>query len=148
MKGDYNEDNKNIILNNNIIDELKISSTNFTCSDFIENPDYGTEFEHTISTKSCLHLDIHSINSKKIFTKQNRKFFGLKLVVIKNNNYDLIPKLLDEGKFKVLPFSNKYYNNEGVFVTDEYFHDYLYFDNYTYYNLIKPIVWFNTEPSS
>ena len=148
MKVNYYKENKNIILNNNIIDKLKISSTNFTCSDFIENPDYGTEFEHTISTKSCLHLDIHSINSKKIFTKQNRKFFGLKLVVIKNNNYDLIPKLLDEGKFKVLPFSNKYYkmkyfncepllisyNNEGVFVTDEYFHDYLYFDNYTYYN--------------
>ena len=148
MKVNYYKENKNIILNNNIIDELKISSTNFICSDFIENPDYGTEFEHTISTKSCLHLDIHSINSKKIFTKQNRKFFGLKLVVIKNNNYDLIPKLLDEGKFKVLPFSNKYYrmkyfncepllisyNNEGVFVTDEYFHDYLYFDNYTYYN--------------
>jgi len=42
MKGDYNEDNKNIILNNNIIDELKIYSTNFTCSDFIENSNYGT----------------------------------------------------------------------------------------------------------
>ena len=148
MKGDYNEDNKNIILNNNIIDELKIYSTNFTCSDFIENSNYGNEFEHTISTKSCLHLDINSINSKKIYTKQNRKFFGLKLVVIKNNNYDLIPILLDEGKFKVLPFSNKYYrlkyfncepllisyNNERVFVTDENFRDYYYFDYYTYYD--------------
>ena len=48
MKVNYYKENKNIILNNNIIDKLKISSTNFTCSDFIKNPDYGTEFEHTI----------------------------------------------------------------------------------------------------
>ena len=48
MKVNYYKENKNIILNNNIIAELKISSMNFICSDFIENPDYGTEFEHTI----------------------------------------------------------------------------------------------------
>ena len=142
--GDYIE-KKN---NNNIIEELKISNTNFTCSDFIENPTYGTEFEHTISTKSCLHLDLHSINNKEIYTKQNREFFGLKLVIIKNKKYNLIPRLLDTGKFKVIPFSNKYYklqylhcepllisyNDEGVFVANEDFTDYFYYDDYTYYD--------------
>ena len=63
MDGNFNEHNKSYINNsNNIIDDLTISSTNYRCSNFVENANYGFEFEHSISTKSCLNLNIHSIN--------------------------------------------------------------------------------------
>ena len=110
MKGNFNEQIKNNFNNgNNIIDNLTITSTNYRCSNFVENVNYGVESEHSISTKSCLNLNIHSINNNQIYTKKYRKFYGLKLVVIKNKKYYLIPKCLDRGKFKVIPFSNKYF---------------------------------------
>ena len=149
MDGNFNEHNKSYINNsNNIIDDLTISSTNYRCSNFVENANYGFEFEHSISTKSCLNLNIHSINNNQIYTKEYRKFYGLKLVVIKNKKYYLIPKCLDKGNFKVIPFSNKYfrlkylnciplfisYNAEGVFVVKEDFKNYFYYDNKSYYD--------------
>lgn len=150
MKGNFNEQIKNNFNNgNNIIDNLTIISTNYRCSNFIEkNVNYGVEFEHSIAIKSCLNLNIHSINNNQIYTKEYRKFYGLKLVVIKNQKYYLIPKCLDKGKFKVIPFSNKYfrlkylnciplfisYNSEGVFVVKEDFKNYFYYDNTSYYD--------------
>ena len=150
MKGNFNEQIKNNFNNgNNIIDNLTIISTNYRCSNFIEkNVNYGVEFEHSIAIKSCLNLNIHSINNNQIYTKEYRKFYGLKLVVIKNQKYYLIPKCLDKGKFKVIPFSNKYfrlkylnciplfisYNAEGVFVVKEDFKNYFYYDNKSYYD--------------
>ena len=149
MKENFNKKYKNYINNsNNISDNLTITSTNYRCSNFIENFNYGVEFEHSISTKSCLNLNIHSINNNHIYTKGYRKFYGLKLVVIKNQKYYLIPKCLDKSKFKVIPFSNKYfrlkylnciplfisYNAEGVFVVKEDFKNYFYYDNKNYYD--------------
>ena len=149
MKENFSKQFKNYINNsNNIIGNLTITSTNYRCSNFIENFNYGVEFEHSISTKSCLNLNIHSINNNQIYTKEYRKFYGLKLVVIKNQKYYLIPKCLDKGKFKVIPFSNKYfrlkylnciplfisYNAEGVFIVKENFKDYFYYDNKSYYD--------------
>ena len=53
MKENFNKQYKNYINNsNNIIDNLTITSTNYRCSNFFENVNYGVEFEHSISTKS------------------------------------------------------------------------------------------------
>ena len=100
---------QNYYLYNNEIDHFEITETNKAYNTVLENSQYGLDYEHSIVTKSCSHLDIHSINETKVYTNEYKKFFGLKLVLIKNEKYNLIPDLLDKGKFKVIPFSNKYY---------------------------------------
>ena len=94
------------------IDRLKITETNMKEEGANENTNFGYEYEHSIITKSLINLKIHSINERKVYTKENRKFYGLKVVIIKNENYFKIPDLLDKGKFKVIPFSNQYYELE------------------------------------
>ena len=93
------------------IDRLKITETNMK-EGANENTNFGYEYEHSIITKSLINLKMHSINERKVYTKENRKFYGLKVVIIKNENYFKIPDLLDKGKFKVIPFSNQYYELE------------------------------------
>lgn len=100
------------------------------------NNNYGTEIENCISTISLVNLNINSINEKIIYTKEYRKVYGLKLVLCKKyhkeyNNEDYISRLLDEGKYKIVPFSNNYfevtyeirsfyisYNEDGLFLKE------------------------------
>ena len=108
----YYQKNYRCNYNNYIdIDRLKITETNMK-EGANENTNFGYEYEHSIITKSLINLKIHSINERKVYTKKNRKFYGLKVVIIKNENYFKIPDLLDKGKFKVIPFSNQYYELE------------------------------------
>ena len=100
---------------NNYTGKLYINITNEQFADSIENKDYGNEFENFICTKSCVKLKIKSINNKKIYTKQYRHFAGLKVLLI-NENRDIkdivyyIKNKLDEGQYKVIPYSNYYYS--------------------------------------
>ena len=113
----YNNDNiYNYNNDNNIIEKLNIIETNFKSSDYIQNKEYGYEFEQSISLKSCLFLPISSIKEDKIFTKEYRYFYGLKLIIINENKPEETASLLDEGKFKIIPFSNNYYqiNLDGL----------------------------------
>jgi len=122
----------------NYIDDLNVTLTKKKCIyDFIENKDFGHQFENIICNKSCIHLNIQSINEKNIYTKEYKYFYGLKLLLINEeaayiNNY--IINLLDAGKYKVIPFSNNYsklkfgkakfnisYNGSGVFLVDRYY---------------------------
>ena len=119
------------------IDYLSLSLTEEKCSDFIENANFGFEYENTICTKSCINLKIKSINEKRLYTRRYKHFFGLKLILIKKVNnlpVDYIERLLDEGKYKVVAFSNNYtkiscgninyyisYNGEGLYLYDEYY---------------------------
>ena len=93
----------------NDIDKLKIIETNIKENGANENTNFGYEYEHSIITKSLINLKVRSINERKVYTKENRKFYGLKLIIIRDKKYNKIPDLLDNGKFKVIPFSNKYY---------------------------------------
>lgn len=122
----------------NYIDDLYVTLTKKKCIyDFIENKDFGHEFENIICNKSCIHLNIQSINEKKIYTKEYKYFYGLKLLLINEkaaNKKDYIINLLDAGKYKVIPFSNNYsklkfgkteynisYNGTGVFLVDRHY---------------------------
>ena len=135
------------------ISKLEIIETNEKVEGANENSFYGFDFEHSIVTKSLTNLNIHSINDRKIYTKENKIFFGLKLVIVKNGKYDKIPKFLDSGKFKVIPYSNKYYeinypgynklyisiNSKQLFIAqDENIkRKYYFFDKKSYYNYHK-----------
>ena len=108
------------------------------CSYFIENANFDFEYENTICTKSCINLKIKSINEKKLYTREYKHFWGLKLILIRQVNNlaeDYIERLLDEGKYKVVSFSNNYiklsyetnnfyisYNGKGLYLLDEYYH--------------------------
>ena len=65
--------------------------------------------------KSSLHFPLNSIYEEKIYTKEYRHFFGIKIIIINKNKHQEITNLLNKGKFKVVPFSNNYYklNIEG-----------------------------------
>ena len=81
-------------------------------------------------------MKIKSINDKNIFTKQYHHFSGLKLILC-SDNYgsditEFITKMLDTGKYKVIPYSNYYYcityktewyyisfNSENLILQDE-----------------------------
>ena len=126
----------------NYIEELAVKKIDEKCCDYVENKDFGNEYENCIITKSCLHLKVKSINDKKIYTRQRRHLFGLKLLLINKKNVlidmdDYIAELLDEGQYKIVPFSNYYYeiaygnqesyyisfNNKGLFIVDEFYDD-------------------------
>lgn len=113
----------------NFIEELKISMMKQKCSNYLENANFGTEFENCICPKTCINTKAQSINEKTVYTKKYRKFFGLKILVTKAySNKKYKSKLLREGKFRVIPFSNNFfkislkgydayklsYNNEGI----------------------------------
>ena len=110
----YNINYNQIIYRNNFNDEYsfnnwKIIKTNKDNNRSPENDKYGHEFEDSIAIKSLYHLKIHSINDRNVYTKEYRKLFGLKLVIIEDQNYSKIAEYLDSGKFIVIPYSNKYY---------------------------------------
>ena len=115
----YRNNNYNINYNqikhrNNFNDDYsfnnwKIIKTNKDNNRSPENDKYGHEFEDSIAIKSLYHLKIHSINDRNVYTKEYRKLFGLKLVIIEDQNYSKIAEYLDSGKFIVIPYSNKYY---------------------------------------
>ena len=115
----YRNNNYNINYNqikhrNNFNDDYsfnnwKIIKTNKDNNRPQENDKYRHEFEDSIAIKSLYHLKIHSINDRNVYTKEYRKLFGLKLVIIEDQNYSKIAEYLDSGKFIVIPYSNKYY---------------------------------------
>ena len=115
----YRNNNYNINYNqiknrNNFNDDYsfnnwKIIKTNKDNNRPPENDKYRHEFEDSIAIKSLYHLKIHSINDRNVYTKEYRKLFGLKLVIIEDQNYSKIAEYLDSGKFIVIPYSNKYY---------------------------------------
>ena len=115
----YRNNNYNINYNqiknrNNFNDDYsfnnwKIIKTNKDNNRPPENDKYRHEFEDSIAIKSLYHLQIHSINDRNVYTKEYRKLFGLKLVIIEDQNYSKIAEYLDSGKFIVIPYSNKYY---------------------------------------
>lgn len=79
-----------------------------------KNTNFGTEFENSIITKSCVNLKIKSINDKSIFTKQYRHFGGLKILLIYSEQKyyertEYIKDLLDKGKYRVIPASSYSY---------------------------------------
>lgn len=99
----------------NYIDELIIEKTEEKYLHGKPNDKYGIEFENSIITKSCVNLCLRSINDPNIYTKEYRHFAGIKLLLVKNNYEkkedisDYITNLLDNGKYKVIPYSNYYY---------------------------------------
>ena len=115
----YRNNNYNINYNqiknrNNFNDDYsfnnwKIIKTNKDNNRPQENGKYRHKFEDSIAIKSLYHLKIHSINDRNVYTKEYRKLFGLKLVIIEDQNYSKIAEYLDSGKFIVIPYSNKYY---------------------------------------
>ena len=110
----YNINYNQIIYRNNFNDEYsfnnwKIIKTNKDNNGPQENDKYRYEFDDSIAIKSLYHLKIHSINDRNVYTKEYRKLFGLKLVIIEGQNYSKIAEYLDSGKFIVIPYSNKYY---------------------------------------
>ena len=110
----YNINYNQIIYRNNFNDEYsfnnwKIIKTNKDNNRPQENDKYRHKFEDSIAIKSLYHLKIHSINDRNVYTKEYRKLFGLKLVIIEDQNYSKIAEYLDSGKFIVIPYSNKYY---------------------------------------
>ena len=115
----YRNNNYNINYNqiknrNNFNDDYsfnnwKIIKTNKDNNGPQENDKYRYEFDDSIAIKSLYHLKIHSINDRNVYTKEYRKLFGLKLVIIEGQNYSKIAEYLDSGKFIVIPYSNKYY---------------------------------------
>lgn len=146
-KNNKNTDNNND-KDNNIIDKLSIIETNEKSSSYTQNVDYGYNFEQSISVKSSLFLPVISINDNNIYTRQYRHFYALKVVIINNNTFQETTNLLNEGKFKIIPFSNNYYklqlngyqdyfisyNPEGIIVmSDKWFAIKLY-KNYRYQN--------------
>ena len=124
---DYQNDNS--IKYDNYIEQLQITMMPNKCLDYIENANFGPEFENCICTKTCINMKVKSINEKKVYTKECRKFYGLKILITKAfSTKKYKSQLLEEGKFKVIPFSNNYfkiylknydvykisYNNEGI----------------------------------
>ena len=96
-------------------------------SDNIENANFGFEFENSIITKTYYKLKAKSINDKRIYTKNYRQFYALKIILINsyNNNKNYKNKLLEKGEYKILPFSNNYFklfinNNDPIKVS---YHD-------------------------
>ena len=112
----------------NYIDKMKIEKQEEKCFSFGINYNFETDFENAIVTKSCVNLKIKSIKDKNIFTKQYRHFSGLKVLLIYDNHnfkekVNYIKKLLDNGKYKVIPTSEHYYK---ISFSDQ--HYYISFD--------------------
>ena len=111
--------NKEESIKMNYTDKIIITKQNKKYSSYEGNNNFGTDFENTIVTKSCVNLKIKSINDRNIFTKQYRHFAGIKLLLVYNycrNHKDLnyertkfIQELLDNGDYKVIPMSSYYY---------------------------------------
>lgn len=124
---DYYKNNYN---NEISIDNLTILKTQIKSSNFVENKNYGNDFEQSKSLKSSIYLPVSSINDKEIFTKEYRHFYALKMIITKRKEAYETKYLLDEGKYKIIPFSNNYfkiilkgyqdyyisYNDEVIFI--------------------------------
>lgn len=98
----------------NYIDKMRIEKQEKKCFFHGINNNFGTDFENTIVTKSCVNLKIKSVNDNNIFTKQYRHFSGLKLLLIyytqkPDDKANYIRDFLDSGKYKVIPTSSHYY---------------------------------------
>ena len=92
------------------IDKLNIFRTNMKSSNYMQNEDSGDNFEESLSLKSIIKLPIYSINDEdNIYTRQYRHFFGLKVIVTNKHYHAEVKNVLDEGKFKVIPFSNNFF---------------------------------------
>ena len=74
----FNKSNNDIYCN---IDNINIIKLKLKASDYIENANFGFEFENSINTKTCYKLKARSINDKEIYTKNYRHFHGLKIVL-------------------------------------------------------------------
>lgn len=96
--------------NSEMVNKLKINKTNNYILNSQTNNNFGFEFEDSIISKTLINLNVKSINDTSIYTKQYRHFFGLKILIVnRNTNNNDIIKMLDEGIFRIIPFSNKYY---------------------------------------
>ena len=98
----------------NYSDKIRIVKQHKKNFPFEKNTNFGTEFENSIITKSCVNLKIKSINDKSIFSKQYRHFAGLKILLIYNNQeyyktIEYIKNLLDKGNYRVIPASSYSY---------------------------------------
>ena len=98
----------------NYSDKIRIEKQHIKNFPNEQNNNFGTEYENSIITKSCVNLKIKSINDKSIFSKQYRHFAGLKILLIfsKQKDYErieYIKDLLDKGKYRVIPASSYSY---------------------------------------
>ena len=73
---------------------------------------------------------LNSIKDINLYTWEYHRFYALKLIIINEYESDKIQTLLDEWKFRIIPFSNNFYsislpgyekyfisyNDEGIFV--------------------------------
>ena len=117
--------------NDDYINQIEIIMTKKKYTDDVENINFGTEYEDCICTKTSINLKAKSINERKVFTREYRIFHGIKILIvegIRNKVYN--SKLLKNGKFRVIPFSNNFfkiglkyydnyfisYNNQGVII--------------------------------
>ena len=96
------------------IENLMIKKSKYKSEYDAQNKNYGTEYEDSIVTKSCVNLNIKSINERKVYARQYRHFFGLKVLMLNKKNIsfnlkDYVENPLDTGKFKVIPLSRDYY---------------------------------------
>ena len=139
---------------NNYIDKLNIEKVDEKCTNVIENKYYGTEYENTLVTKTCVNLKVKSINDKDIYSEQYRHFGGLKILLIKSKGIkdeeETISDMLDNGEYKVIPYSNYYYkitygkkyyyisyNRNGLFFRDFKYNDYYPYINDTHRKSLK-----------
>ena len=124
-----------------------ITKSKYKSENDAQNKNYGIEYEDTIVTKSFVNLNIKSINERKVYTRQYRHFFGLKVIMLNKKiiSYNIkyyVRKNSDTGKFKVIHLSRNYYEmylkgyqkyyicyNKGIFIYD------IYDDNDTVYKL-------------
>ena len=104
----FNKSNNDISCN---IDNINIIKLNLKASNYIENANFGFEFENSINTKTCNKLKARSINDKEIYTKNYHHFHALKIVLtnFKNNHMSFKSKLLEKGKYKIIPYSNNFF---------------------------------------
>ena len=99
----------------NYTDRLIIEKTEEKYFDGKQNEKYEIDFENSIFTKSCVNLCIKSINDPNIYSKEYRHFARIKLLLIKSKykskeeNSEYITNILDNGMYKVIPYSNYYY---------------------------------------
>ena len=130
----FNKPNNDISCN---IDNINIIKLNKKASDYIENANFGFEFENSINTKTCYKLKARSINDKEIYTKNYRHFHGLKIVLTnsKNNNWFFKSNLLEKGIYKIIPYSNNFFklkiiDSDPILISYHYYEIIIVNNNY------------------
>ena len=130
----FNKSNNDISCD---IDNINIIKLNLKASDYIENANFGFEFENSINTKTCYKLKARSINDKEIYTKNYRHFHGLKIVLtnFKNNNMFFKSNLLEKGIYKIIPYSNNFFklkiiDSDPILISYHYYEIIIVNNNY------------------